>query len=292
MELGLVSPLTVANTLAALLQEYQLQGRKSTETTQHHIKPVLRLLGERQATSLTTPVLRQYAQARLGEGKSPATINREFAALRRALSLAQTDGTLERVPTFPMLRETGLRQGTYTREEFERIVQALAPHLRPVAWFGYLTGRRRGEILQIRWADVHLEEGYITIRASTTKTGQPDTLPISEELMTLIRGLDSTTVYLFEYHGKPFKSFQRSWKRAAQKAGLPDKLFHDLRRSVATDLIEAGVDQKTAMAITGHRTTAVFNRYHIVKQTEVRSALEKLNSYRKGTSNDDSGTDF
>jgi len=282
MELGLLAPRTVADLLAALVQEYQLQGRKSTPETVYRIRVILRHLGDKAVSAITPSLLRQYAKARIAEGRSGATVNREFAALRRAMNLAYQDGTLERVPKFPVMRETGIRQGTYTREEFERIVGKLAPHLKAVAWFGYLTGRRRGELLQIRWEDVNLEEGFITIRANTTKTGQPDRLPVTEELMAVIQAMPRSGEWLFMYRGQRLKHFQKGWRRATRQAGLPGKLFHDLRRTVATDLINAGVSQKTAMAITGHKTTAVFLRYQIVRQDEVKSALDKLNDYRKG----------
>jgi integrase len=268
-------------------QEYRVQGRKSIDEMRHHVKPILRLLGDRRAEGLTPGVLRQYAATRQQEGRSNATINREFAALRRAMNLAMADDLIARVPKFPMLRETGLRQGTYTREEFDRIVAELPTHLQPVATFAYLTGRRRGEILQLRWEDVNFQEGYVCVRAGTTKTGEPDRIPLAGNLGKLLQSLKDEDCslqgkFIFSYQGKPFKSFQRSWKQAAKRAGLPDRLFHDFRRSAATDLIEAGVSEQVAMRVTGHRTRAVFARYNIVKSDSVRDAMARLEDYRRG----------
>lgn len=277
--------LTVADGLATLDQEYQIQGRKSIAEMRHHCKPVLRVLGDRAMDALTPADLRVYVQGRQQEGRSNATINRELAALRRAMHLAMADDRLARVPKFPVLRETGLRQGTYTREEFDRIVEELPEHLKPVATFAYLTGRRRGEILQIQWEDVNIQEGWIRIRANTTKTDNPDRIPLTGELLSLVSSLSHGSPlsgYVFTFQGKAFKTFQRSWKTAARKAGLPDRLFHDFRRSAATDLIEAGVPEQVAMRVTGHRTRSVFARYNIVKSDSVRDAMARLEDYRRG----------
>lgn len=283
---GQVVMLTIADLIERLVQDYEIQGRKSTAEMLHHIKPVLRILGEIRADTLSTDNLRRYIRIRQEAGRANGTINRETAALRRAYNLAFQEGLLAGVPHFVMLKETGIRQGTYTREEMERLVPELPEHLRAVAWFAYHTGRRRGEILQITWDDVNLKEGWIRIRAGTVKTGQPDKIPLTGELLALIQGLSSGSpmakgAFLFQYKGKAFRTFRMAWKRACIRAGLQDRLFHDMRRTVATDLIEAGVSEKTAMAVTGHKTRHIFQRYQIVHPGEVKNALEQLERHRK-----------
>jgi integrase len=271
----------VGDLLDRLDAEYQMRGRKSLRDARYHWEPVRTFLGHRQAAGVTADDLRDYVLWRQKKGLKNATINRELAGLKTAMKL----GGLQ-WPAFKRLEETGLRQGTYTREEVERLSAALPPHLRPVLWFSYHTGRRRGEILQIRWEDVNVEERWVCIRAGTTKTGQPDRIPLIGELYLLVMELATAvekdaSPYLFNYQGKPFKTFSRTWRKALKDSNLTNKLFHDLRRTAATDLIEAGVSEQVAMAITGHQTRAVFARYNIVKSTTVREGLSKLEAYRK-----------
>lgn len=66
----------------------------------------------------------------------------------------------------------------------------------------------------------------------------------------------------------------RDWRRCdLTYRGL---IFHDLRRSAVRGLMRAGVAQKTAMTITGHKTISVFQRYHIIAPSELKEATRKL----------------
>ena len=65
----------------------------------------------------------------------------------------------------------------------------------------------------------------------------------------------------------------RSVKQKRRYTGL---LFHDLRRAGVRNLRKAGVDQTTGMLISGHKTPAVYRRYDIVNEADIRSAGEKL----------------
>jgi hypothetical protein len=66
------------------------------------------------------------------------------------------------------------------------------------------------------------------------------------------------------------------WERACQKAGLVDKLRHDLGRSAVREMVNRGSSGRVAMQITGHRTRRVFDRYHIVAPGDLREATRKL----------------
>jgi integrase len=59
------------------------------------------------------------------------------------------------------------------------------------------------------------------------------------------------------------------------------RLFHDLRRSAARDMIRAGVAQTIAMKITGHKTATMFQRYNIADTSDVSEALSKTAIYRE-----------
>ena len=79
---------------------------------------------------------------------------------------------------------------------------------------------------------------------------------------------------LVEYQARPLTGTTRA------AVGLPQKLFHDFRRTAARDMVRAGVDRSVAITITGHRSFAVYERYNITATTDQQRALAALQTYR------------
>lgn len=74
----------------------------------------------------------------------------------------------------------------------------------------------------------------------------------------------------------PVRDFRHAWDAVTKAAGVPGLLFHDFRRSAVRNMIRRGVPQKTAREISGHKTDAVFSRYNITSEQDIRDAARKI----------------
>src|SRR4029453_6810865 len=135
---------------------------------------------------ITTPRIRAFALARLEEGASPATVNRDLAALGRMLTLGVQAGRLSGRPHIPRLREAGPRQGFVEYSEYRAIREHLPPDYQDLLDFGYHSGWRKGEILHLEWRDVDREAGVVRLRPELSKNYDGRVLPLSEPLRELI----------------------------------------------------------------------------------------------------------
>lgn len=256
--------------------------------------------GTIKAKNITSSLLRRYTNERRRDKPTPAngSINMELAYVRRALKLgAQEDPPLvAHIPRFEMLEPAEPREGTLSHDAYKAVRDALPPYARIALVIGYHTGARKGEITKIERAGVDFKAARILMRRATTKNKHPRYIPIYGDMaaeleMALARceafakthdnisSKNKPCPYLIQHEGKRVYDFEKAWATACALAAVPDQLFHDLRRTALTNMIEAGFSEKEAMEVSGHKTRAVFDRYHIVSERRLKELAVKLGEH-------------
>ena len=253
----------------------------------------------RRLSSITTSDVRKFVAVRQGAGASNGEINREVTSLKRMFTLAVQAGKLLHKPYIPMLKEDNVRTGFFERNQLEGVLRHLPPPVACVIEFAYVTGWRvPSEVLTLEWRQVDFEAGEIRLDPGRTKNGEGRVFPMTASLRALLdeRRLDANTLarergrlipYVFHYPtGEPIRAFRRQWAKACAQACLPGRLVHDLRRTAVRNLVRAGVPERVAMTMTGHKTRSVFERYNIVSEGDLKLAAKQLDAARGDNSGD------
>ena len=237
-----------------------------------------------------TTDINNYIEKRQGEGAENATINRELSALRRAYTLAFDckPRRVDDIPKVTKLEENAAREGFVEDEQFTALKTAADElWLRALLVTAYNFGFRRNELLGLKVSQVNLARRTIRLAAVSTKNKTPRTIKMTQEVLELISQCVNGKTgqdYVFTRGTEPIEDFRGAWWALCETAGLgkfvakkwTGLLFHDLRRSAVRNLVASGVNEKTAMTVSGHKSRSVFDRYQIVSEKDLEEVADKL----------------
>jgi integrase len=263
--------------VTADLEKFRAARRTTFRAEEARLAERRRRIATGDETARKLPVSPELPHARNGE----TGINRSLELLRKLCFWAIEHGyrtsespfTKHGRPCFKFAREQGRDRRLRPGEE-ERFRQHADAHLLALFEAALETGMRREEALSLQWKDVVLnakgQPRALMLRAETTKTAKPRTIPISQTLRALVEmrrnGPDGEPLgpeaHVFGSEiGEHQDSIKTAWRTTCRKAGIEDLHFHDLRREAASRWLEAGVALLTVSYLLGHAQVTTTNAY-------------------------------
>jgi integrase len=155
------------------------------------------------------------------------------------------------------LRESAPRQGFFEHGDYLAVRTHLPPPFQDVLDFAYYSGWRKREILNLSWDEVDLAGGVVRLSPDRSKTGVGRILPLSSPLLKVLRRRAKRrkkSRAVFDRDGLPVRVWRTAFRKACDQAGLPGRILHDCRRTAARNFVRAGVPERVAMTLTGHKT--------------------------------------
>jgi integrase len=289
-----------------VVDDFAMNRRRTTWRVEGTLKHLYRYFGrDAKAAGITSDALTSYVAARLKAGLAPATIKLEVATVRRGFRLAMRAGRLARMPLMPQIHVSNVRQGFFEPSELAAVLRAMErggpyrdrkkceqvakphPELIPLIRFAALTGWRKSEVLGLEWKQVDFANSTVRLEPGTTKNLRGRVFPFDTwpELAALLheqrertdalqRAQGRIITHVFHRRGKAVTDIRGAWDVACRVAGV-SRLFHDLRRTAVRNLERTGVARSQAMMLTGHVTEAVYTRYAIVSESDLREAVAR-----------------
>ena len=287
-----------------LLAHYQSTGDRDLEEAGWRLKHLDRAFRGARASQITSAAITRYiVQRQQQEIVSPkkkhrrrpanGTINREVGVLLRMLSLGLEHGKVARLPIVHKPKEAAARSGFFEPDAFAAVRAHLPADLQVAVTLAYTFGWRiLDEVLSLETRQLDLAARTIRLDPGSTKNDDGRVVYLTPELTTMLtahvervqtlgRALGRVLPWLFPHFTKPHRGaqrqdFRKAWATACKRAGYAGMLRHDFRRTAARNMVRLGIPERVAMTITGHKTRAMFDRYHIVAPADLQEAARKL----------------
>ena len=247
--------------------KYAADNRSSYRTEKYHREQLIAHFGEIPLRAINLELCEKYKRKRLKAGVSRATINRELTTLKSILKYASKSGWapkgLGRHAELFSGVESKLKRAV-TLDELNKLLQACdsleirlwAPYLRDLVIVLAYSGLRPGEAIRLRWADVNLVEGSISVRKSKSAAGLRP-VPMHSLVRTALQNLHGTvkSEWVFpspKKAGEHIRDFGKAFDKAVKLSGIPRISPYFLRHTFLTWMDESGCRRSILKEIGGH----------------------------------------
>jgi integrase len=273
---------------------YSKANKRSHRDDEYRMKRLTDWFGSCAAESITPQEIENMLTdtAELEEWL-PGTANRHRSLLSLTYRLAIRNGKVKENPVrhVPRKRENNVRTRFLDAQEEAALrtkIRALHPARELEFDLALHTGMRRNEQWQLRWQDVNLQAGIITIPQS--KHGAMRHVPINSvarrALENLYRDRAGSEFVCKGSNVRQGRDWERWFEECVSEAKILNFRWHDLRHTFASRLAMAGVPLRTLAELLGHKTLAMVMRYAHLAPAHLREAVERITGASTDTSTD------
>ncbi len=284
-----------AKRLADAIDDYMRFNQKRTVSNDRHYEQFWKeRLPNMRLVNITPALLDTVKGELLAKKLANQTVLHYLKFLRHILNLAVRDRHLNQSPfaqvTMPKVTKGRLRY--LSMEEEQQLLKAIGLTYAPWVRLAILSGLRQAEQFRLKWTDVDLERGILTL--PQTKAGDCQYAYLNQEAIEIFKGFtswkDSQWVFPSQTQGTPLdpKNFyHRVYAPALQQAGLNSKQgdkaqnvdWHTLRHTFASRLGMSGATEQEIAACLRHSSTALVKRYTHLSQAHLHSVTEKVSQF-------------
>ncbi len=220
-----------------------------------------------------------------GSRASASTVARDRELLSVAFNRLVRLGELSEnvVAKVPKPKRRKRKRIVLAKEEVARLIECCGKHLQPVVLMLAYSGCRKGEALALRWRDVCLATGTISLYRD--KTGNADAIPLNPALAEELKRLrasrptarPSDHVFLSRL-GRPYKTIRTGFLSAVRRAGLEGRGVtpHVLRHCFACHFLSGGAAITDLQGLLGHASLATTQIYARMVDRRTRSSVEAM----------------
>ena len=242
-----------------------------------------------------------YQEQRLETGIAPATIDKEVSIAKTMVTKAFDDDKIGgdvlkafRTVKKKLKKGANARTRTITVDEYKGLIKEAPSHLRSSIIIGFNTGMRLGEIRKLKWTQIDRKAGLIRLTEGDTKEGKPKVVPINHHVQKVLsevpRALNHG--YVITFKGRPITErggLKRSFATACKNAKIPcgrnvqnGITFHDIRRTVKTNMARAGVSKAFRDKLLGHAPQGMDAHYMALDEDDLRRAMDLYTAWLDG----------
>ncbi|MBU2763453.1 tyrosine-type recombinase/integrase [Acidithiobacillus caldus] len=277
--------MTFAQLFAEWVKEARARGKRSVANDERNYRLHLEGLAKRKLSEIQRQHVRALHQ-KIGKDSGIYAANRVLALVRAVFNfgIKELDLSLSNPAAGIKMHREESRDRRLHADELPKFFEALAEEenvdIRDYVLLSLLTGGRRSNVLSMRWDEISLERGTWRIPSSKAKAGEAIEVPLSTAAQEILRSRASANGmqgFVFPGPGRAGHLVEprKGWERILKRAGIEDLRLHDLRRSLASFQIDAGVSLAVIGKGLGHQSQATTAVYARLAQEPVRDAMEK-----------------